>query len=77
MPSGDVALFACLWCGCHKGAEASLPVYCKDYLKHLLVYGLSDPTEDLALTYFVYRGRHLPGISEETTQRVLKLAPLY
>ena len=41
------------------------------------MYGFSDPTEDLALAYFVYWGRHLPGISQEIAKRVLELALLY
>ena len=42
-----------------------------------MLYGHSDPTEDIALVHFVYWGRHLPGISEETAKRVLELAPLF
>ena len=42
-----------------------------------MLYGYSDPTEDIALAHLVYWGRHLPGISEENTKRVLELAPLF
>ena len=72
-----MASFACIWCGCREGVEAALPVYCKDCYHHSLVYGYSNPTEDIALVHFVYWGRHLPGISEETAKRVLELAPMY
>ena len=77
MPSIDLASFSCLRCGCCRDAEASLPVYCKECFKHSMLYGYSDPTEDIALVHFVYWGRHLPGISEETAKRVLELAPLF
>ena len=42
-----------------------------------MLFGYSDPTEDIVLVHFVYWGRHLPGISEETAKRVLDLAPLF
>ena len=42
-----------------------------------MLFGYSDPTEDIALVHFVYWGRHLPRISEETAKRVLDLAPLF
>ena len=42
-----------------------------------MLYGYSDPTEDIALVHFVYWGRHLSGIYEETAKRVLELAPRF
>ena len=71
------ALLSCLRCSCRCGAEASLPVYCKDCYNYSLMYGFSDPTEDLAVMHFVYWARHLPGISKETAKRVLELVPQY
>ena len=42
-----------------------------------MLYGHSDPTEDITLVHFVYWGRHLPGIAEETAKRVPELAPRF
>ena len=39
--------------------------------------GFTDPVEDLALTHYVWAGRHLPGISSETARRVNDCAQQY
>ena len=45
-------------------------MYCAPCFERLILDGFVDPTDDLALLYYVWHGTHLPGISPETARRM-------
>ena len=52
-------------------------MYCSSCYKWLLIEGYQDPIEDLALVYFLWHGRHLQGVGNETARRVNETAHLF
>ena len=64
--------FKCLACDSQAKLPAEeLPVYCQDCYPALILEGYLDPTEDVALVHYLWHGAHLPGIMEETAERVV------
>ena len=69
--------FSCLCCDGDGAPSHQLPMYCSSCYERLLIEGYQDPTEDLALVYFLWHGRHLQGVGNETARRVNETAHLF
>ena len=74
-PPASVLSATCRCLRCDEVTEEAevckeLPVYCRACYRYLLVEGAADVTLDVALLYFLWWGRHLKGLSEQTEQRV-------
>ena len=50
--------------------------YSSCYESHL-IKGYQDPTEDLALVYFLWHGHHLQGVGNETARHVNETVHLF